>query len=134
MDNISVTVCPISVPMMDASRVTVQGEGIRQVAVNRQSYFKVNTQSAGDADLSVRVTCKCWNRGKPSVKIYTSKNKNIKIKTGACKILSLLHQTQHVIFSFWMKHSIVAFNRNSKRNGWSLVMYCSQPVPREQLC
>ncbi len=43
---------------MDSSRVTVQGDGIRQVAVNRQSYFRVNTQAAGDADLSVRVTCK----------------------------------------------------------------------------
>ena len=41
---------------MDASRVTVQGDGIKQVAVNRQSYFHVNTKSAGDADLSVRVT------------------------------------------------------------------------------
>lgn len=43
---------------MDSSRVTVQGDGIRQVAVNRQSFFRVNTQAAGDADLSVRVTCK----------------------------------------------------------------------------
>ena len=44
--------------MLDASRVTVHGEGIRQVAVNRSSYFRVNTQSAGEADLNVRVTGK----------------------------------------------------------------------------
>ena len=49
--------CPIQVPILDTSRVTVQGEGIRQVAVNRSSYFRVNTQSAGVADLQVRVTC-----------------------------------------------------------------------------
>jgi len=48
--------CPITVPIMDASRVTVQGEGIHQVAVNKSSFFHVSTQSAGDADLSVRVT------------------------------------------------------------------------------
>ncbi len=41
---------------MDTSRITAQGDGLRQVAVNRQSYFHVNTRSAGDADLQVRVT------------------------------------------------------------------------------
>ena len=48
--------CPITVPIMDTSRITAQGDGLRQVAVNRQSYFHVNTRSAGDADLQVRVT------------------------------------------------------------------------------
>ena len=43
-------------PILDASRVTVQGDGLHQVAVGKQSQFRVTTQSAGDADLKVRVT------------------------------------------------------------------------------
>ena len=46
----------MTVPIMDSSRVTVHGEGLHQVAVNKQSYFRVNTQAAGEAELSVRVT------------------------------------------------------------------------------
>ena len=56
----------MNVAIMDTSRVTVQGDGLRQVAVNRQSYFRVNTQSAGDADLAVRVTCESPRPPPPS--------------------------------------------------------------------
>ena len=49
--------CPISVPILDASRVTVQGDNLHQVQVGKQSEFRVTTQTAGDADLKVRVTC-----------------------------------------------------------------------------
>ncbi len=54
--------CPIQVPILDTSRVTVQGDGLRQVAVNRSSHFRVNTHLAGDADLQVRVTGECVRR------------------------------------------------------------------------
>ena len=54
--SLCVSGCPINVPILDASRVTVQGDGLHQVAVGRQSQFRVTTQSAGDADLKVRVT------------------------------------------------------------------------------
>lgn len=49
---------PINVPVLDTSRVTVQGDGLRQVAVNRQSFFRVQTGSAGEAELTARVTCR----------------------------------------------------------------------------
>ena len=49
--------CPMQATIMDASRVTLQGEGIsQQVAINKASFFRVNTQAAGEADLVVRVT------------------------------------------------------------------------------
>ena len=66
--------CPIHVPVLDASRVTVQGE-MRNVAVNRYSSFKVQTQQAGEADLTVRVTCELswqWGWGKMLVCMMTS--------------------------------------------------------------
>ena len=57
------TGCPLNVPILDASRVTVQGDGLHQVAVNRQSQFRVTTQTGADADLRVRVTGKVMARG-----------------------------------------------------------------------
>lgn len=44
--------------MGNGQQSMAQGEGLREVAVNRQSFFQFNSQSLSEADLIVRVTCK----------------------------------------------------------------------------
>lgn len=46
---------PITVPVIDQSKIMVSGNGIIQAAVNQKSTFHVNTRSAGNGELSVKV-------------------------------------------------------------------------------
>ena len=46
---------PITVPVIDQSKVMVSGNGIIQAAVNQKSTFHVNTQSAGHGELSAKI-------------------------------------------------------------------------------
>ena len=49
---------PFMVPVMDTNRITAVGDGLRHTSVNKQAFFRVNTQAAGGADLAVKVTSK----------------------------------------------------------------------------
>lgn len=52
----------ITVPIMGANRTMSEngwyGDGLREVAVNRQSHFHLPAPSINESELTVRVTCK----------------------------------------------------------------------------
>ena len=54
----SLTGSPVNIPVIDGSRVTASGDGLRFVPAHRPAHFHVNTAQVGLADLAVKVTCK----------------------------------------------------------------------------
>ena len=49
---------PFYASIIDGTKVTASGDGLRLVPVNKPSYFNINTNGVGEAQLDVDVTGK----------------------------------------------------------------------------